>query len=105
MGMRVDKAGADNQVRRVDYARGETIDVIDLDDAAAGRGDVAAPSRRSAAIDDSTVLDQQIVRHRGPSLLMLRLRAASLQSQGAMRLEKPGARRHYTPDMVLLREI
>ncbi len=100
MGMRVDKAGADNQVRRVDHAGGGTVGVTDLDDAAAGRGDIAVVGRRSGAIHDSTVLDQQIVRHRGPSLLMLRLRAASWQSQGAMRLAKPRARGHYTPDIV-----
>ena len=67
MGMRIDKAGRDDQIRRVDHLGGGTVNVTDANDTAAGRGDVTAPSRRSAAIHDSTVFLLANRTDRGPS--------------------------------------
>jgi len=66
MGMRVDKAGRDDAIGRVDDPLGAVADPADLDDPAVRDRDVGVAARRAGAVDHGAVLDQQIVRHLGP---------------------------------------
>src|SRR5579884_641983 len=83
MGVRVDKAGTDDEVRGVDHAAGGSLDVAGFDDPSAADGDVAPVRRATGSVHDSSVFDEQIVSHRGTLLFSWSLRARSAQSQAS----------------------
>src|SRR5271169_3921895 len=64
MAVVVDKAGGDGASFGVDRARCSAAQLADVDDLAALDADIAAKRRHPRAIDDQSVPDQQIIRHR-----------------------------------------
>src|SRR5690348_8413047 len=66
MAMIVDKAGADGAAIGVDRLRRRAGELADLGDLAVLDPDIRAEARHPGAVDDASVLDQQIIRHRLP---------------------------------------
>src|ERR1700730_9482851 len=64
MAVIVDKAGSNSAALGVDRARSGAAQLADFDDLAVLDADIAAERRHSRAIDNQSVLDQQIIRHR-----------------------------------------
>jgi len=68
MAMIVDKARRDGAAGGVDGFRGRAGELAQFDDYAVLDPNIAAEGRQPRAVDNEAVLDQQIIRHRGPSL-------------------------------------
>src|SRR5438067_10923646 len=66
MAMIVDKAGADRAAVGVDRLRRRAGELADLGDLAVLDPDIGAEARHAGTVDDASVLDQQIIRHRLP---------------------------------------
>src|SRR6516225_1080912 len=64
MAVIVDKAGGDGAAFGVDRARRGAAQLTDFDNLAVFDADIAAEGRHPRAIDDQSILDQQIIRHR-----------------------------------------
>src|ERR1700736_3296550 len=64
MAVIVDKAGCDGAALGVDRARRGAAQLADLDDLAVLDADIAAERWHPRAVDDQSVLDQQIISHR-----------------------------------------
>ena len=73
MGMRIDKTGGDHAVTGIDYLIGQAVDVAYPDDLAIGYRDITVESRRAGAINEGSILNQNIIGH-----LMLRAAAFNL---------------------------
>src|SRR6266851_741014 len=63
MGVRIDEAGRDDEVRGVDNFLRALGDLANLGDPAIRDRDIRAPRRSAGTIDHCSVLDQQIIRH------------------------------------------
>jgi hypothetical protein len=63
MRMRIDEAGCDDQVTRIDYSLRAVFDFANFGDAPVLDGDVAMKWRRAGSVDYRSVLDHEIVRH------------------------------------------
>jgi hypothetical protein len=74
MRVRIDEAGRDHEVARVDRLGGGAGNPADLDDLAAGDGDVGAPRRGPCAVHHRAVPDEQVVGHPASSLAVGRRR-------------------------------
>src|SRR5262249_13160202 len=68
MAVIIDKAWGHNLSLGVDRTFGRTAQLAELDDLAVFDPDVAAKRRHSRAVDNTPVLDQQVIRHRYPFL-------------------------------------
>src|SRR5437660_4722481 len=64
MTMIVDKAGADRAAVGVDRLRRRAGELADLGDLAVLDPDIRAEARHAGTVNDASVLDQQIIRHR-----------------------------------------
>ena len=64
MRVRVDEAGRDDQVGRIDNLLRALGDLADLDDLAARNRDIGAPRRATGTINDRSVFNQEIERHK-----------------------------------------
>ena len=63
MRVRIDEAGSDDETRRIDNALCATIDLADFDNSAGIDSNIGAISRRTGAVDNSTVADEQVMGH------------------------------------------
>src|SRR2546423_7152106 len=68
MAVIVDKARGDGTALGVDRAGCRSAQLADLDDLAVFDADIAAERGHSRAVDNQSVLDQQIIRHRSSFL-------------------------------------
>src|ERR1700737_1830885 len=68
MAVVVDKAGCHHLPRGVDRALRRAAQLAEFDDLAVLDADIAAEGRRSRAVDDATILDQQVIGHPFPFL-------------------------------------
>src|SRR5438045_8984041 len=66
MAMIVDKAGADRAAVGVDRLCRRAGELADLGDLPVLDPDIGAEARHAGTVDDASVLDQQIIRHRLP---------------------------------------
>jgi len=69
MGMRIDKAGRDDQAGGVDFARRVAVQFAARRDSSLRDSDVAPIGRRAGSVNDRPVADYQVVRHRPLDLL------------------------------------
>src|SRR5260370_34551499 len=65
--MWIDEARRDDQIRRVDGFRGAVRHFPDLGDLSILYCDVGAPSKGAGAVDNCSILDDEIVGHSTPS--------------------------------------
>src|SRR6516164_4829009 len=64
MAVIIDKAGGDGAAIGVDRARRSAAQLTDVDDLAVLDADIAAERRHPRTVDDQSIFDQQIIRHR-----------------------------------------
>src|SRR5262245_52562156 len=70
--MVIDETGRHHEAIDINGARRRAAEFADRDNFAVAHGDIAAEGRYTGAINDSTVLNQEIIRHRLFLLVMRR---------------------------------
>jgi hypothetical protein len=68
----IDEAGGDHEAIGINGARRGVPQFANCDNFAVGDRDIAAEGRHAGAIDDSTILNHEIIRHRLFLLVMRR---------------------------------